>query len=470
MRNVFRPQGHAPTAQPTAAGTTRRRAIGSAIRKAAGHMYLAPLVTLLYLVFYGNIPDNLNGVSFKPFVTSGTIDRIVKVCAILFSIAVIASRWSVVRRMARDFNPGLIAFILLVPLSAAWSINPNATLLRFTTLFGILLLCLAIPLAGWDPKRFQKIATPPVMFILISSLLIGMIAPTAVKEIGEDISLADAWRGITFQKNQFGMTASFGVILCAHRLLVPGKFSAWNIVALGISFTCLALSRSSTSLLATLMALFFMVLVLKVPFIKRSFTPLVAIGIFCLIIIYELAIQNLIPGVYTLLQPVMELTGKDMTFSARSVIWEVVKEHSRAAPWLGSGYGAYWADETPQSPSYVFVYLMNFWPSSSHNGYLEILNDLGRLGLVCLLAFLVWYLRQALQLLQFDRSQAVLYLGLLYQQMVANLSESEWFSRTTICTLVILCSTCLSRSLLEYRVRAPQAGRSGATSGRYRRP
>jgi exopolysaccharide production protein ExoQ len=153
----------------------------------------------------------------------------------------------------------------------------------------------------------------------------------------------------------------------------------------------------------------------------------------------------------TLLKPVMQLTGKDMTFSARSIIWEIIKEHSRAAPWLGSGYGAYWTGETPSSPSYVFVWVMSFYPTESHNGYLEILNDLGRVGLVCLFAFLFWYVRQALQLMPLDRPQAVLFLALLYQQMVANLSESEWFSRTTISTLLIFGAVCLSRSLLEAR-------------------
>jgi O-antigen ligase len=113
---------------------------------------------------------------------------------------------------------------------------------------------------------------------------------------------------------------------------------------------------------------------------------------------------------------------------------------------------------------------MNFYPTESHNGYLEILNDLGRVGLICLFGFLVWFMLQALKMMPFDRSQSVLYLALLYQQMVANLSESEWFSRTTICTLLMLASTCLSRGLLEQQLRTPQAAaRSNVHAASHRR-
>jgi O-antigen ligase len=297
------------------------------------------------------------------------------------------------------------------------------------------------------------------MTILVISLLIGIVSPESVKEIGTDISQKDAWHGITFQKNQFGIMASLAAIICFHRLLSPGRRSPWTIAGVVIALTCLSLSRSSTSLMETILALGFMVLVMRVPIVKQRFSALVVVTIFTTILVYELAVQNLIPGVGTLLAPILHLTGKDMTFSSRSIIWDVIKEHSRAAPWLGTGYGAYWTGPNPGSPSYVFMHLMYFYPTESHNGYLEVLNDLGRVGLICLLAFLVCFVRQALQLMPFDRPQATLYLALLFQQMVDNLSESEWFSRTATCTILILVSTCLSRARVEQRQAAASGGK-----------
>ncbi len=410
-------------------------------------------------MFYQNLPEDLNGMAFKPFSTLGPIDRFVKIGTIAISCAVIASQWPRSRLLLKAVNPGLAAFMVLIPLSAAWSIDSSATLLRYTTLLGIVLFCLAIPLAGWHRQRLQQLALPPVMAILVISLVVGIFYPESVKEIGTDISLKDAWHGITFQKNQFGITASLAAILCFHKVLAPGRRSFWSIAGIAVALICLILSRSSTSLMETIVAVSFMVLLLRVPIVKRRFSTHVVVAIFTTILVYELAVQNLIPGVHTLLAPIMGLTGKDMTFSARSIIWEVVKEHSRAAPWLGTGYGAYWpAVPTPGSPSYVFMHLMYFYPTESHNGYLEILNDLGRVGLICLLAFLVCFVWHALQLMPFDRGQAVLYLALLFQQMIDNLSESEWFSRTATCTILILVSTSLSRALMEQRQLAASGG------------
>jgi exopolysaccharide production protein ExoQ len=430
-----------------------RRTLSPAFREKAGRALLVPLLILFWIVFYQNLPETLNGQPFKPFSTLGTVDRIIKVLSIVISCAVISSRWSIARQYFKTINPGLVAIMVLIPLSAAWSIDSAATLLRYTTLASIVLVCLALPLAGWDRERLQEAGLPPVMTILLVSLAIGIVAPDMVKENGNDISLKDAWHGITFQKNGFGTTASIVTILCVHRVLAPGKHTVWTFAGIATALTCLALSRSSTSLMSMGMSVFFMVLVLRVPVVRKRFSNHVTIGVFVTILVYELAVQNLIPGVNTLLAPIMHLTGKDMTFSARSVIWDVIKQHSAAAPWLGTGYGAYWTGPEPSSPSYVFLRLMNFYPTASHNGYLEILNDLGRVGLICLLAFLVFFLRQALLLMPFDRGQAVLYLGLLFQQMVDNLSESEWFSRTGVCALLLLVSTCLSRALLEQRMR-----------------
>jgi exopolysaccharide production protein ExoQ len=453
-----RPVRNAPSAARSAAAQSPAapsRSINPTLRKVAGYAYFTPLLIVFWFMFYQNLPDDLNGMAFKPFSTVGTMDRVLKIGTILISCVVLGNQWPLARQLLKNINPGLAAIMVLIPLSALWSIDSSATLLRYTTLLGIILLCLAIPLAGWDRRRLQQLTLPPVMTILALSLAIGIFSPELVKEIGTDISLKDAWKGITFQKNQFGITASLAAILCIHRVLAPGKHSIWTFAGIGIAFSCLILSRSHTSLLETMLAVFFMVLVLRVPIIRQRFTTHVAVAMFSTIIIYALAVQNLIPGVGKLLGPVMAMTGKDMTFSARSIIWDVIKGHSAAAPWLGTGYGAYWtATPDPNSPSYVFMALMNFYPTESHNGYLEILNDLGRVGLICLMTFLVFFVRQALQLMPFDRGQAALYLALLFQQMVDNLSESEWFSRTATCTILLLVSTCLSRARLEQRQSA----------------
>jgi O-antigen ligase len=174
------------------------------------------------------------------------------------------------------------------------------------------------------------------------------------------------------------------------------------------------------------------------------------------LLVYTLAILNLIPGLGTLLAPITALTDKDVTLTGRTGIWAILSEHIRHNPFFGTGYAAYWtAGAVPGADSYEFVRrLGSFYPGSAHNGYLEIVNDLGWAGFTCLIAYIVTHIRQSLQLLGLDRNQGVLYLALLFQQAITNLSETHWFSVLSVdLVITTLATTALARGLLEHRLR-----------------
>ncbi|HWW81667.1 MAG TPA: O-antigen ligase family protein [Steroidobacteraceae bacterium] len=425
---------------------------GAAATSGGGTASLIFLSILFWLIFYQNLPNTLDGMAGKgPVVLANEADRIIKVSMIAMSLYVIASRWLLTCTLARKINLGAAALLVLALLSAAWSIEPSATLLRFVSLITIFMVCFAIALSGWHRRRFQQVAIPPLMAILLVSLVVGMIYPERIIELGTDLSQKNAWHGVTHSKNEFGMMSSIAAIICFNRCLAREGRPYWPIAATAVALTCLILSRSNTSLFATMVAMLSMVLVMRVPIIRRRYSTHVIVAMVVMILLYELVIQDVVPGVHTLLAPVMGLTGKDATFSGRTIIWDIVKQHIQAAPYLGTGYGAYWLGPFPSSPSYIFVSVMFFYPTEAHNGYLDVVNDLGIVGLICLLVFLFWYIRQALQLMRIDRNQGSLYLALLLQQMVMNMSESEWFSRTSTFAVLILASVCLSRGLLEFR-------------------
>jgi exopolysaccharide production protein ExoQ len=425
---------------------------GAAATSGGGTASLIFLSILFWLIFYQNLPNTLDGMAGKgPVVLANEADRIIKVSMIAMSLYVIASRWLLTCTLARKINLGAAALLVLALLSAAWSIEPSATLLRFVSLITIFMVCFAIALSGWHRRRFQQVAIPPLMAILLVSLVVGMIYPERIIELGTDLSQKNAWHGVTHSKNEFGMMSSIAAIICFNRCLAREGRPYWPIAATAVALTCLILSRSNTSLFATMVAMLSMVLVMRVPIIRRRYSTHVIVAMVVMILLYELVIQDVVPGVHTLLAPVMGLTGKDATFSGRTIIWDIVKQHIQAAPYLGTGYGAYWLGPFPGSPSYIFVSVMFFYPTEAHNGYLDVVNDLGIVGLICLLVFLFWYIRQALQLMRIDRNQGSLYLALLLQQMVMNMSESEWFSRTSTFAVLILASVCLSRGLLEFR-------------------
>jgi O-antigen ligase len=204
----------------------------------------------------------------------------------------------------------------------------------------------------------------------------------------------------------------------------------------------------------------------------RRYSPYLVVLFASLMVAYALAVLNLVPGLETLLlSPITAITGKDMTFTNRTAIWEIIKEHAQLHPILGTGYGAYWTGPVPSSQSYVMLTRLYFWPSESHNGYLEVVNDLGFVGLICLIGYIAVYVRQSLQLFSSDRAQGALYLAIFFLQAITNLSESGWFSANGVLPVIIVTlATCsLARGLLEQqRGRASQAAARPAVALRSR--
>jgi exopolysaccharide production protein ExoQ len=421
--------------------------------------YFWVITAIIWAVFYQNLPNILAGGVGVPDTGPklGTVsapdsfDRLIKMGMLGMSGYLIAIRWSVARGLLRNMNPGLVALFGLAGLSMLWSIDSTQTGLRFVSLAANMLACFAFGLASWHERRFQQVVVPPLLLILLASLLIGAVDPALVTEQGEGISLKGSWHGLMLTKNLFGMMASVGVILCTNACLIKGKRALWAMAGIVICALCLVFSRSNTSMFAACVGVASMVAMMRVPLIRQRFTPHVAISIAVLILLYELVIQDVIPGADVLLSPVTSLTGKDTTFSARTIIWKVIKEHIQLNPYLGSGYGAYWVGPISTSPSYIFISVMWWYPTESHNGYLEVVNDLGLLGLGCVLLFIWFYIRQALQLMHTDRPQAALFLAVLFQEMILNMSESDWISRSNTFMILTLGSVCMARALGDRR-------------------
>ena len=381
--------------------------------------------------------------------------RTIKLGLLTVSAAILVWRARLTWLEVRALNPFLLGFLVLVLLSVAWSIDSSATLNRFVSLLSIASVCCAFTVWGWRRTRFQDVVRPVITLVLIGSIIWGLAYPQYAIEVGEG-TLKNSWRGLAAQKNQFGMLASFGAVFWMHAWLAREKRWWLAVPLIGLSVYCVLLSRSSTALLSTTLSLLFMLMVLAAPANLRRYMPYVVTAFALLVVVYALAVLNLIPGISVLLDPIAELSGKDMTFSNRAVIWSILKDHIALAPILGSGYGAYWTGPLPTSPSYVFLAKMYFYPSEAHNGYIEIVNDLGAVGLVCLLGYLAMWVRQSLELMKFDRSQGVLFLALFFQQAITNLSESTWLAINSAFAIGImtLATFALARSRLELRLRS----------------
>jgi exopolysaccharide production protein ExoQ len=371
---------------------------------------------------------------------------------------IIASRVAPARLLWKSLNSFFKLVIVLATLSVLWSVDPKASAARLSHTIIIAIDCAAMALAGgWSPRRFQDVIRPVLTMILIVSVLFGMAYPeyAIMPRIPPDPRYY--WHGLAAHKNGFGAIASTTAIFWIHAWLAKEVNVFKAIGGIGVSVLCLYLAKSSTSWMVTAFAAMLMLLLLRSPKGLRRYMPYIVGAFAVLVLAYAVAVLKLIPGSDILLYPITVLTGKDTTFTDRTKIWDAIELHIRLSPFLGTGYGGYWVGPFPWSASYVFLSIMYMYPWESHNGYLDMVNDLGYVGIVFLIGYIVVYIRQSLRVMQSMRPQAALYLALIFQGLLSNLSETSWFKPDFWFVTITFASFAMARNLMDIDFQTPSS-------------
>jgi exopolysaccharide production protein ExoQ len=415
----------------------------------AGTTFAAVLLWVSIIIMV--VPQGLDyqGINGMP-TSSDALGRFTWLFLLGGSALALLQRSRRVKVYARWINPFFLGFFALATLSIVWSIDPGLTIRRVLRGSTVVMVVVGFTLVGWHAKRFQNVMRPMVTAVLVSSIIFVMVDPDDSMHHVAQAELMDAWHGVTMGKNILGSFASVSVVLWLHAWLSKEARPMLAIVGIATSVFVLVMTRSSTSVVSTAFAVMFMLILLRSPGTLRRYMPYI-VGIFAtLTLIYALAVLRLVPGMEIFLKPITTLTGKDLTFTGRTAIWDILNQHIHQRPLLGSGYGAYWAGPTPTSPSFEMLTRLYFYPTEGHNGYLDIINDLGWVGAACLLAYFAVYVRQSLTMMRFDRYQGGLYLTLLFRGFMADMSESHWFVSLSVDFVIMaLATAALGRGLLQ---------------------
>ncbi len=435
------------------------RAPGRAVAQRRERPSIIAAVAIWVLIVIMIVPDGLYYGRYATVMpTEGsTTSRMIWLSLLAFGVVVPLSRSGMALKLFRQINPFLLLFAALAAASMIWSIDPGVTLRRLVRIMTMLLDAVAFALLSWRTTRFQSVLRPILTLMLVGSIIFVIAAPDLAIEQADAMALVGAWHGLTTQKNGLGSIAAISLILWLHALL--SKEKEWWLAGLGagISLTCLMGSRSSSSIMGAAFACPLMLVMLRPPSGLRRYLPYMIVLFVAILLLYSLAVLNLLPGSSVLLSPIAALTGKDLTFSGRTAIWAVINDHIALSPYLGSGYGAYWV-QLPWSPSMEMKRRLFFYPTEGHNGYLDVINDLGIVGAVCLLGYLATYLRQGILLLATVRPQGILYLTLLFEQLIANLTESRWFNVLTCeFTIMTIATVAMGRTLMDLRMQRQSA-------------
>ncbi|MGE3142775.1 MAG: O-antigen ligase family protein [Hyphomonadaceae bacterium] len=287
-------------------------------------------------------------------------------------------RRAIVAALARA--PLLAGLFALALSSALWSIDPGATARRCVWL--ALTMGVGFYLATRPSWR-------AMLAILARAWALMAAGAAALAIFAPQIGVMPqehpgAWSGLWTHKNMLGAIMAAGAPIGVAAVLALGQ-RRWFVLA-AACFALVLLSTSKTSLLAVVLgagALSAGVIVRRGPLQALTLGFVAAAGALVLGGVMMLAPEALVT-----------LIGRDLTFTGRTDIWAAAAQASAARPWLGYGYGAFWADEN--GPVFFLREAVGWLAPSAHNGWLELMLGVGRVGLaVFALNFLLTLWRAA---------------------------------------------------------------------------
>jgi len=346
-----------------------------------------------------------------------------------------ALRW---RAMARAWGAMILIGLLmgLAWVSGLWSIAPDVTgrrvmALVFTSVFGIYLG------ARWSWKAFVTLNAVLGFGLAVGSYAVCIGYP--VMGVHHGVNAGD-WRGLWFEKNALGATMALSVLASvATALARPTQRLRWGLNA-ALCLGLVIMSRSGTALV-TVGLIFGATAALG---LLRRGPILGVLTVFAggAAAFGAVAAQLLEPGVF------LTLLGKDATLTGRTDIWAAILRQAAARPWLGFGYAAFW--EKTSAPA-AFVRAQTGWlVPSAHNGWLDVLVQLGAIGvLLCAVVLALGYILALARALDArDGNWALIYLSIF---LISSCSESLLLARNSLAWT--LCIATLTKILSERRAR-----------------
>lgn len=359
---------------------------GPAYDRLAGRDVVRLLKVLLLIVGFTFFSGGMGFGPEQPGTATGHVtvlpDRVLAVVCYLVwcssAIFVLISWQAVVARIAQ--TPLLWGFTLFVLASSLWSISPDFVQLINREVMQMSTFALFVVVRFSFCQQLRLITFCFGLGAVLSALMaIGLpsFGPHTIDHVG-------AWKGIYDYKNILGSIMIMG-LLSFYLSTTKTSFQRWyRWAGCGLCVGLIWLCTSKTSLLLSLM------MVGLVQFLRRyrwwgswsiALTslglPLAACSGFLLLANWVMFVDSL---------------GKDPTISGRTQIWSAILYYIWERPFWGFGRGAFWESGS--------VYAMRagervghkYIPPHGHNEFLDLLLDVGFIGLIlfCLLFFLIY--------------------------------------------------------------------------------
>lgn len=394
---------------------------------------------LIYVTFFTtNIPfDPANYGDIFAAETTNVKNQVVFLFLFFSSLVILSKRFDKILSLIRS-EKYLGLFVLICLLSALWS---DYSLLSFKRSFQLFVMFLVIveALVNIDPKILMNQLKIVVSIYLFFNLYACRFIPAAIDPV------FGTWRVMEVQKNWLAQNSLY----CLLSSIVFFNFDKTRLTKLYdsllilISVLIIYKAHSSTNLIAVVIIVF-MGIVFQIESIfnnlgiGRSILGLVFLFILTfsgIFVIFSSEIFELIPGYF----------GKDMTMSGRTDIWKFAWNDIEKRIFLGYGFATYWIMGSSRLEVFASIF-EGFKVNEAHNGYLEIMLQLGVVGFIFFLFLIITY---AYRMLKLNNNLVIL---IFISIMTLNYTESVLFKVGLGITTFYFMATYVTLSVFHFNL------------------
>lgn len=335
----------------------------------------------------------------------------------------------------------LAAYCGFCGLSISWALAPEISFDKFA----LLLLALGLPSLSILVAGSLESCLKPMFWVMAATMAINLAAVVLMPAgpIGHE--------GIYPHKNLLGVYAALGAIFGLGGLCSRSSFKKFvGLVMIVSACVILTASDSQTSLLLTLI----IPLTASVMFVvRRNLRIALPVQVLLLLagVLFCLYVLGMTHGVG--IGTISMMVSGEPTFTGRTDIWEFALSKIAERPLHGYGLRSFW-NIGVASPSHGAAPGFLHVTPHAHNGYLDIMLELGWIGLTLLILLIMAVLGVVDRMVRERPGTGYFALCLVCLPVLHNLLESTWFEpldATMVPFLLIVFMSAVEQRPTEHR-------------------
>ena len=386
---------------------------------------IAVALVFIYMTDVNLSADAVRALNTTEIVSGNLTTQLLKLTIYLLAVGMLLTRWKDALKMSvRNFAMWVVLAWALA--SMLWSVEPSVTLRTAAGLLGTALIGLYIA-CFHDRADTLRIAGWAFLLLCVASIIAILVLPSRGGSFD-----APGWRGVFASKNALGQISLVAMIMFLCLFAGRDDHGPW-LVGLLLAGMLLVGSRSGTALVAGAFAV--VVWGILFSWTKRAGPVFIVLSVGFLVMVdlgLWLYLSNNVGAV-------LGVVGKDPTLTSRTFIWDAVTSLVRQRPWVGYGYGAAWIGTT-YGPGATIANAIEFYPGTAHNGYLDLILQIGITGAILVCALYLGTVRKWLFALRADDREspyqiwAVVFIVAL---LIYNLAEAYMLQENSVAWILV---------------------------------